>query len=110
MKSEVMYRITMSGMTPEKKKQVKSEVMYRITMSGMTPEKKKQVKSEVVYRITVSGMAPEKKKQAKSEVMSRMRKTHKIAYRTVDMLTNACFFHTLRKNENVSVKALNRYR
>ena len=100
----------MSGTAPEKKKQVKSEVMYRITVSGMAPEKKKQVKSEVMYRITVSGTTPEKKKQAKSEVMSRMRETHKIACRTVDMLTNACFFHTLRKNENVSVKALNRYR
>ncbi len=79
-------------------------------MSGTTPEKKNQAKSEVMYRITVGGMAAEKKKQVKSEVMSRMRETHKIACRTVDMLTNACFFHTLRKNETVSVKALNRYR
>ena len=79
-------------------------------MSGTAAEKKKQTKSEVMYRVTVSGTIPEKKKQVKSEVMSRMRETHKIACRTVDMLTNACFFHTLRKNETVSVKALNRYR
>ena len=97
-------------MAAEKKKQVKSEAVYRIIMSGTTPEKKKQAKSEVMYRVTVGGMAAEKKKQVKSEVMSRMRETHKIACRTVDMLTNACFFHTLRKNETVSVKALNRYR
>ena len=79
-------------------------------MSGTAAEKKKQAKSEVMYRVTVSGTTPEKKKQVKSEVMSRMRETHKIACRTVDMLTNACFFHTLRKNETVSVKALNIYR
>ena len=79
-------------------------------MSGTAAEKKKQTKSEVMYRVTVSRTTPEKKKQVKSEVMSRMRETHKIACRTVDMLTNACFFHTLRKNETVSVKALNRYR
>ena len=79
-------------------------------MSGTAAEKKKQTKSEVMYRVTVSGTIPEKKKQVKSEVMSRMRETHKIACRTVDMLTNACFFHTLRKNESVSVRRLSRYR
>ena len=41
----------MSGTAPEKKKQVKSEVMYRVTVSGTAPEKKKQAKSEVMYRI-----------------------------------------------------------
>ena len=65
---------------------------------------------QATYRVSKCHPTPEKKKQVKSEVMSRMRETHKIACRTVDMLTNACFFHTLRKNETVSVKALNRYR